>query len=73
MLFEVERPEDTSPVDNTNITTTLLYFSDEQLIEFKKLCKAGMLKEYGEERFTKGNLSDFLLLLLKNTYAAVDS
>lgn len=69
MLFEVERPQDTSPVDNTNITTTLLYFSDEELAEFKKLCKTGMLKEYGDERFTKANLSDFLLLLLRNNYA----
>lgn len=73
MLFDLQLPEDNSPVDNTNITTTLLYFSEDELKEFKKLCKAGIIAEYGEERFEKGNLSDFLLLILNRLYAKNNS
>jgi hypothetical protein len=52
-------------LDDTTITTTLLYFSEEELEEFKKLCKQGIKKEFGEEYQQKGNLSDFLLIVLR--------
>ena len=35
-LFEDDWGVDNSPVDNTEITTTILYFSTKELKEFKK-------------------------------------
>lgn len=73
MLFEDEIQAKQTERDDTNITTTLLYFSDEELLRFKKLCKAGMIKEYGEERFGKGNISDLLLTALNQLYGTDNS
>jgi hypothetical protein len=67
-LFEDEWGVDESPVDNTEITTTILYFSSDELKEFKKLSKAGIKKEFGSEFQQKGNLSDFLLKILRERY-----
>jgi hypothetical protein len=67
-LFEDDWGVNDSPIDNTEITTTILYFSKEELKEFKSLCKEGMKKEFGEEYQTKGNISDFLLIILKQRY-----
>jgi hypothetical protein len=67
-LFEDEWGVDKSPQDDTEITTTLLYFSKDELKEFKRLCKAGIKKEFGQEFQQKGNLSDFLLILLRKHY-----
>jgi len=68
-LFEQDWGVDNSPLDDTQITTTLLYFSKDELKEFKKLCKTGMKKEFGADYQTKGNLSDLLLKVLKENYA----
>ena len=67
-LFEDDWGIDNSPIDNTEITTTLLYFSTEELKLFKALCKKGMKLEFGEQYQTKGNLSDLLLIILKARY-----
>jgi hypothetical protein len=67
-LFEDDWGVDNSPIDNTEITTTLLYFSTEELKEFKALCKKGIKKEFGLEYQQKGNLSDLLLIILKERY-----
>ena len=67
-LFEDEWGIDTSPVDETEITTTMLYFSKQELNTFKKLCKVGIKKEYQQDFQQKGNLSDFLLLILNREY-----
>lgn len=67
-LFEDDWGVNDSPIDNTEITTTILYFSKEELKEFKSLCKEGMKKEFGKEYQTKGNISDFLLIILKQRY-----
>jgi hypothetical protein len=67
-LFEDDWGVDNSPIDNTEITTTLLYFSTEELKEFKALCKKGIKKEFGLEYQQKGNLSDLLLIMLKERY-----
>jgi len=64
MLFEDDWGVDNSPADNTEITTTMLYFSTDELKEFKRLCKLAMKQEYGEQVFEKGNLSNLLLLIL---------
>lgn len=68
-LFEDNWGVDNSPIDETEITTTILYFSKQELKEFKELCKKGIKIEYNEEFQQKGNLSDFLLLILNQKYA----
>jgi hypothetical protein len=67
-LFDDDWGVDNSPIDNTEITTTLLYFSTEELKLFKALCKKGIKQEFGNEYQTKGNLSDLLLIILKQKY-----
>lgn len=67
-LFEDNWGVDNSPIDETEITTTILYFSTDELRQFKKLCKKGIKAEYNDEFKQKGNLSDFLLLILKRHY-----
>lgn len=67
-LFEDDWGKDDSPLDNTEITTTLLYFSKEELKQFKQLCKEGMKVEFGDQFQEKGNLSDLLLKILNEKY-----
>jgi hypothetical protein len=67
-LFEDDWGVDNSPIDNTEITTTILYFSEQELKLFKKLCKKGIQELYKQEYQQKGNLSDFLLHTLKQSY-----
>ena len=67
-LFEDDWGVDNSEIDNTEITTTILYFSKEELIQFKKLCKEGMKKEFGKDFQEKGNLSDLFLTILNRNY-----
>lgn len=67
-LFEDNWGIDNSPIDETEITTTILYFSAQELRKFKKLCKVGIKIEFGEEYQQKGNLSDFLLKILNERY-----
>lgn len=67
-LFEQDWGVDNSPLDDTQITTTLLYFSKDELKEFKKLCKTGMKLKFGDDYQTKGNISDFLLKVLRENY-----
>lgn len=67
-LFEDDWGVDNSPIENVEITTTMLYFSRQELKEFKTLCKKGIKKEFGQEYQQKGNLSDLLLKLLKQNY-----
>ena len=67
-LFKDDWGVDNSPIDNTEITTTMLYFSTDELKTFKVLCKKGIKKEFGLEYQQKGNLSDLLLIILKEKY-----
>ena len=67
-LFEQDWGIDNSELDNTEITTTILYFSKTELVIFKKLWKTGIKKEFGIEYQEKGNLSDLLLKILKEKY-----
>jgi hypothetical protein len=67
-LFEDNWGEDDSKIEDVEITTTILYFSKEELKEFKSLCKTGIRKEFGAEFMQKGNLSDLLLKILKEKY-----
>jgi len=67
-LFEDNWGIDNSPIEDVEITTTILYFSRKELKEFKTLCKKGIRKEFGQEYQQKGNLSDLLLKLLRQQY-----
>ena len=67
-LFEDEWGVDESPIEDVEITTTLLYFSKLELKEFKALCKKGIKIEFQEDYQQKGNLSDLLLKVLKQRY-----
>lgn len=64
-LFEDDFGEGGQEIDDTQITTTILYFSDQELKEFKRLCKKGIEKMFQEDRFEKGNIPDLLLTLLR--------
>ena len=67
-LFDYDYGLNTDQVDNTEITTTILYFSKDELKEFKSLCKTGIKKEYNQDFQQKGNLPDLLLQLLRKEY-----
>lgn len=71
MLFN-EYIKDDSPVDDTKITQTMLYYSEDEVAEFKKLCKLGM-KDLFPADFLNKNISDFLLTLLKKHYAVQEN
>jgi hypothetical protein len=64
-LFGDDFGIDNSPEDGTEITTTILYYSEEELKEFKRLIKIEMKKLLGEQAKDKGNISDTLLTILK--------
>lgn len=64
-LFDDEWGEGSQELDDTQITTTYLYFSEEEKKEFTKLAKKGIEKMFGEKRFEKGNYSDLILNLLR--------
>jgi hypothetical protein len=63
-MFEIELQPNNSPIDKTNINTIQLYYSTEESIEFKQLCKIGMIKMY-PNTFAEANINDFLLVLLR--------
>jgi len=73
LLFEDDFGVDNSPADETQITTTILYFSEEELKQFKTDCKTGIKKMFGQEYQQKGNLSDFLLKAVKHYNETVNS
>lgn len=62
---------DESPKDDTEIIQVLLYYSKQELEEFRSLCKIGIKKEFGKQALEKGNVSDFILTLLKNSYGKI--
>ena len=64
----IQPSESTTTTTVTEITTTILYFSTEELKEFKALCKKGIKFEFKDEYQTKGNLSDLLLIILREKY-----
>ena len=68
-LFEDDWGVDQSPIEEIEITTTLLYYNKDELLLFKKLCKKAMQIEYPENFREDGNISDLLLKILKKYYA----
>lgn len=68
-LFEPDYGVDNSPIDSTQITTTILYYSEEELEEFKKLAKKAMRQKLGiQQAQEKGNISDIVLNILREKY-----
>lgn len=67
-LFEHDWGIGNKEIDDTDITSTLLYFSTPELKQFKHLAKIGMKKEFGDNYIAKGNLSDLLLIILRREY-----
>jgi hypothetical protein len=72
-LFEDDFGQDESPIEDIDITTTILYYSEKELDEFKKLVKAGIKKELGTQAMERGNISDLLLIVLRKNYAETNS
>lgn len=63
--FEDFFEKDNSPKDETQITTTLLYLSEEELKELKSLSKI-LIKKYWGDNYKEGNLSDLILKIFRN-------
>lgn len=64
-LFENILSKDDSPLENVEITTTILYMSKDELKEFKKLAKEGIKRLWKCDFQQKGNLSDYILHLIR--------
>lgn len=64
-LFSLDLPKNTEPREDVEITTTILYMSSQELKEFKKLAKEGIKRLFGAEFQQKGNLTDYILHLLR--------
>lgn len=64
-LFEDDIPKNTNPVQDVNITTTILYMSEAELKEFKTLCKEGLKRMLPDTYREKGNVTDYILMLLR--------
>jgi len=67
-LFDFDYGINNDPIDDTEITSTMLYFSKQELKQFKALCKTGIKIEFGQDFQQKGNLSDLLLKVLNEKY-----
>jgi len=70
-LFDYDFEKNTEGVDDTEIRQILLYFSKPDCEEFKKLSKKAMISIYGNEAPEKGNISDMLLDLLRNSFSTI--
>jgi Holliday junction resolvase RusA-like endonuclease len=57
--------KDTSPHDNTQITSTMLYFSSDELKEYKKIAK-NLLKKHFPENYMDSNISDLILKIFRD-------
>ena len=68
-LFEFDDyfTQDDNPIDKTQITTTILYLSENELKEFKKYVKQ-ILKIKYPNNYKEKNYSDLILQLIKNEY-----
>lgn len=72
-MFDSDLVENNSPVDKTQITTTILYYSTEELKLFRTLAKRGIKQMYPNNFKEKGNIADFLLTILKEKYEDVST
>tara|TARA_Y100000592_G_C5286434_1_gene228743 strand:- start:312 stop:545 length:234 start_codon:yes stop_codon:yes gene_type:complete len=63
--FEEQFQADHSPEDSTQVTTTILYYSEQELKEYKKYAKI-LLKKYWQHDYKNRNTSDLILKMFKN-------
>jgi hypothetical protein len=67
--IQPEYTKDNSAEDNTQITTSLLlFYSKEEMEEFKELCRKGMRQEFPSNYKEVGNASDLILKILRRLY-----
>lgn len=64
-LFGLDIPKNTDPIQDIDITTFILYLSTDELKEFKRLCKTGIKKFCGQDFQQKGNVTDYLMHLIR--------
>lgn len=69
-LFPLDIPKNNAPIEEVNITTTILYMSEQELKQFKKLCKEGIKKEFAQDFQERGNITDLILKVLNKEYGA---
>lgn len=67
-LFEDDWGQDDSPLEETEVTQVIFYFSKEETKLFKSLAKEGMKLEF-ENYIEDANVSDLMLKILKQKYA----
>lgn len=67
-LFGLEIPKNLEPKEEVHITTTILYMSEQELKQFKSLCKIGIKELFGKDFQDKGNYTDLILYLLNKEY-----
>tara|TARA_R100001015_G_C4598042_1_gene153125 strand:+ start:173 stop:406 length:234 start_codon:yes stop_codon:yes gene_type:complete len=63
--FEEQFDTDNSPEDLTQVTTTILYFSEAELKEYKKYAKI-LLKKYWQHDYKNRNTSDLILKMFRD-------
>ena len=63
--FEDQFEPDNSEVDLIQTTTTLLYFSEEELKEYKKFAKILMKKYWGDD-YKNADVSSLILKIFRN-------
>ena len=63
---------DQNPLDDTQITTTLLYYSEQELKEFKSCAKILMRKYWGSN-YKDADISTLILKLFKNECKAIET
>lgn len=69
LLFEDEfENKQELPLQDVEITTTILYMSKAELKEFKQLAKEGIKKLWPEDFQTKGNIVDYLLHIMRKNH-----
>lgn len=68
-LFDLHIPKNTDPIENVEITTTILYMSKKELREFKALAKEGIKRLWKDDFQQKGNLTDYILHLMREDHA----
>jgi hypothetical protein len=66
-MLEPDYGVDDSPPDATNINQFIMYFGTEEFVEFKRLMKEAMRKEYPDSYLT-ANSSDTMLKILRTHY-----
>lgn len=67
-LFGNHIPINNDELEDVHITTTILYMSEQELKQFKSLCKIGIKQHFGVSFQEKGNITDLILHLLKKEY-----